>query len=228
MTNPVSRINSDDVGVLVSAITENAHRLGLKWLLRPGTVTSGTDASNIGVKVDGDDVATLGVTSMVGNLDTKRRVWLLIVPSVGTYVIGYVGPVLFSGQQVGEPSIRTSNVGPFTLETQIDTVTVVLPIPGVYRVILDAQVQSSVADGGVRSRIRQDSSSGTQIQLRHTPTNAIANQSFLVRMEGRYIASAREEKTFVATALRQAGTGNITATASADVPTYFYVEYVSA
>jgi hypothetical protein len=87
------RIASDDVSTLISAITENAHRLGLKWILRPGTIVTGTDPGNVTAKVDGDDIATLGIVSMVGKLNPKSRVFLLIIPTVGTYVIGRVGSI---------------------------------------------------------------------------------------------------------------------------------------
>lgn len=133
------------------------------------------------------------------------------------------------GESIGTPSSRTSNVGTFTTtETEIDTITVPVVSGRTYRIVLDAQVQSSVADGGVRGRIREDSvPAGTQLALRHAPTNAIANQSFLLRIEARYVAVSTANKTFKASAIRQAGTGNITAVASADAPTLFYVEYVS-
>lgn len=97
MTQPLegagdlSRIHPDDIKTLVNAFTENAHRLGLKWLVRPGTIVTGIDTANMSVKVDGDEVATTGVVSMIGSLIAGQRVFLLIIPTIGTYIVGRVG-----------------------------------------------------------------------------------------------------------------------------------------
>lgn len=122
---------------------------------------------------------------------------------------------------------RTSNVGTFTAETQLDSVTASLVSGYTYRVVSAVAVQSSVADGYVRGRIREDTSAGTQIQSRQVPSTIAANQSQPLNMEVFYTAVATGSKTFVATAIRQAGTGNITATAASDTVSYLYVEFVS-
>lgn len=130
------------------------------------------------------------------------------------------------GETIGTPSERTTSSGTFTAETQIDTITVPLVDGRKYKITWLGHISSSVADGYARCRIRQDSSSGTQIQLRQVITG-VAAQSFPVPMIVYYTATATADKTFVVTCNRQAGTGNITAAAAVDTPTVLFVEYVS-
>lgn len=137
---------------------------------------------------------------------------------------------LVAGRIPGErlaTTTRTSTTSTFTAETQVDSVTAPLVSGRTYRVRWVGRVQSSVADGYARGRIRQDNSSGTQATLVQTPTSAAANQSFPMIMETEYVAASTADKTFVATVVRQAGTGNLSCFADANTPNLFYVEYVS-
>jgi len=122
---------------------------------------------------------------------------------------------------------RTSNSGTFTAETVLDTVAASLVSGRTYVVTFRGHVQSSVADGYVRGRIREDNISGTERMIDQVPTTAAASQAFPLVMQFEYTASATASKTFAATAQRQVGTGNITATAAATAPTYLTVDYLS-
>lgn len=68
----------------VKAIVDNADRLGITWTLRPGTVAS---SSPLTVTMDGDTVP-ISMFSMIGATYAGQRVWILIVPPSGNYVIG--------------------------------------------------------------------------------------------------------------------------------------------
>ena len=113
---------------------------------------------------------------------------------------------------------RTSASSTFTAETVVDSVTASLVSGRKYRIVHASRAQSSVADGYVRGRIREDSISGTIIQIGQIPTTIAANQSAVLILETEFTAVASASKTFVATMVRQAGTGNITAHAATDTP----------
>lgn len=139
------------------------------------------------------------------------------------------GQKLVAGRIPGEriaTTVRTVNVGTFTAETSIDTVTAALVTGRIYVIRWAGALFSSVADGSARGRIREDSLVGTQLQLRQIVTNTIASQAFPLAMEVEFTAVSTGNKTFAATCQRQTGTGNITCTAASDTPTYFYVDYV--
>lgn len=125
-------------------------------------------------------------------------------------------------------STRTSSVGPFTAETVVDTVTANLENACTYRIRWLGHISSTVADGYARHRIRLGSTTGgTQLNLRQTPTNTAANQSFPAPNEAYYTATADGDQAFCVTVNRQAGTGNLLAAAAADTPTYLAVDLVA-
>jgi hypothetical protein len=121
---------------------------------------------------------------------------------------------------------RTATSASFTAETVVDSVTATLVNGRRYRITWMGKIQSTVADGYARCRIREDSILGTQRQSGQLPTNVAANQSFELAMTARYTATASGNKTFVFTAQRQAGTGNLSSFADPTAPTYFWVEPV--
>lgn len=142
------RLSADDITTLVAAITENAHRLGLKWLLRPGTVANGDDTSNVSVKVDGDDVPTVGVVSTVGELPAKARVWLLIIPTVGTYVIGVVGNQHLAHSTHFQTTLSTTASTTYANLTNIAGVAFIAPPSGIVTIIYTALVFNNDVTGG--------------------------------------------------------------------------------
>jgi hypothetical protein len=80
----------DLVGIAAKQIVERARQLGLTWTLRMATV--GTNTSDLlTVIFDGDTIA-LPVVNMTGqSLVTGSRVYVLIVPPGGNFVVGFSG-----------------------------------------------------------------------------------------------------------------------------------------
>ena len=211
-------------GVGAKSLVENAKRLGLTWRLTLGTVTEVTSADSLQVRLDGDTVS-ITVISMLGTSAVGNRVYVITVPPAANYAIGQVN-TLYPSQQIAITT-RTSNVGTFTVETLLDSVTASLVSGKTYRVRYYVRLFSSVADGIARFRIHEDSISGTVLAITQLYTAVTVNQSFPTYIEVLYTAVATGDKTFVATGIRQTGTGNLTAQAATDAPTYLYVEYVS-
>jgi hypothetical protein len=141
------------------------------------------------------------------------------------------GETIIAGRVPGEriaTTTRTSNSsGVTTTETVVDSVTASLVSGRTYKVRWFGQVFSTVADGYVRLRIREDNVTGTEVDQRQQETNIAASQAFPVILEGEYTAAATASKTFVATIIRQVGTGTVTAQAGSANPTRLTVDYVS-
>ncbi|UVS81852.1 hypothetical protein [Actinokineospora sp. UTMC 2448] len=128
----------------------------------------------------------------------------------------------------GSESVRTSASGTFTTtETQLDTITVPVVSGRRYKIVWNGQVQSSVADGYVRCRIRETSVTGTVLQIRNVGTTMAAGQSVPLHAEAFWTASSTGDAVFLFTAVRQAGTGNISSFAAGDSPVSFYVQNIS-
>lgn len=120
-------------------------------------------------------------------------------------------------------AVRSANVGPFTAETVIDSITVPLVSGRRYEITSLAHCFSSVADGYLRCRLREDSIAGTQISSDQMYTATVANQSFPLIMKAIFVAATTANKTFVATVARQVGTGNITAFADGTTQSFMHV-----
>ncbi len=188
-----------------------------------------------------DSVAiVVGVGSEADNIVTELITLALSIDTTGQLVFG---PFLIpnpTGNPVGyfadgggaeiparvETSRRTASSAAFTAETVVDTITASLQEGITYRISHTSYVASSVADGYCRMRIREDDITGTSLVLRQQPTTIAANQSAGNLIEAEYDCAADESKTFVVTYVRQAGTGNLTATAAADNPVYTYVDRI--
>ncbi len=70
----------------VQAIIENAQKLGLVWILRQATIV---DDSPILATQDGD-TEPISHTSIIGTVASGQRVWVLVVPPSGNYIVGFV------------------------------------------------------------------------------------------------------------------------------------------
>jgi hypothetical protein len=213
---------ADLFGVGVETLVRNAFRLGLTWRMRPGTVTEATSLEKVMVRLDGDTASIL-VTSMIGQLPLDERVYVITIPPGGNFAIGWV---TFRGTQRIATTTRVANIGTFTVETLVDSVTAYLVVGHTYRIVWYGRVFKDVADGIARGRIREDSISGTALAITQLYTATVINQSFPLIMETQYVATLSGNKTFVATVTRQTGTGNLTAQAATDAPTLFYVELI--
>lgn len=69
-------------------LVEDAQRLGLSWILRPGTVAI---ADPLKVIFDGDDTPITAV-SLIGMFPVGARVMGLLVPPGGNFIIGWNDP----------------------------------------------------------------------------------------------------------------------------------------
>lgn len=111
-------INDDDVIALISAVQENAQRLGLIWTLTPAAITAISPLTVRPDSPDGDDSVVIPAVSLVGILPVGTRVMLCSVPPAGQYVIGRL-----SGQGRGIIGANTTNNG------SVATATSTTPVP---------------------------------------------------------------------------------------------------
>lgn len=132
--------------------------------------------------------------------------------------VGNTGKVNYGGIPILRRTgnvVREADVGTFTAETVIDTLTATTVIGRQYEIEWDGFARSSVANDRVQIRIREDSIAGTSRgEAFPRVDNAAANATAPMRCVAQYTADATETKTFVVTMQRFSGTGNITATGS--------------
>lgn len=97
----VDHPTSTPVEAGIGALVENASRLGLTWDLRPATVLA-TDSSTgrISLQADGDDAPVSG-ESMVGRVPSGTRVFVIILPPGGIFIVGFVGVLNRAGDSIG-------------------------------------------------------------------------------------------------------------------------------
>lgn len=110
-------------GIGAETLVRNANRLGLTWRLRLGTVTEAVLTGSPQVRLDGDDVS-IPVVSMVGPVALDARVYVIIVPPAGNFIIGTVmgfQPLQILSSQVVE---GTSDLTLTTTATLIPGVTI--------------------------------------------------------------------------------------------------------
>jgi hypothetical protein len=82
---------NDDTQLLVQAIVENAKLLGLKWILRPGYISSLSFVqATAAVVLDGDETPMTAI-NILGPINLDARVMCLIVPHEAVYIIGKLG-----------------------------------------------------------------------------------------------------------------------------------------
>lgn len=188
-----------------------------------------------------DSVAIVfGVGDETANIVTELITFALQIDTTGQLIFGPFLAADPTGTPVGyfadggggeipvriQTERRDASVGTFTAETVSDTITATLKGGITYRIRHTAYASSTVADGYVRVRIRENNIAGAIRAIRQIPTTHAANQSAGDIIEAEYDCASDETKTFVITYARQAGTGNITATAAADNLTYTYIDRI--
>jgi hypothetical protein len=90
------------------ALVDDPKRLGLVWTMRLGTViTSITGA--VTVTCDGDTVP-INVVSTIGTLGVGARVYVLIVPPAGNFVVGQVSMLETGDEQISFTSQTSATV----------------------------------------------------------------------------------------------------------------------
>lgn len=98
-----------------------------------------------------------------------------------------------------------------------------------YAVVAYFKCASTVDNDDVACVLREDSSGGTAFQSdrRELSTDDQGNNGQTFHLYGEYTADATETKTFVVTAVRDAGSGNVRMEAASSRPAYLYVNYLS-
>ncbi len=138
------------------------------------------------------------------------------------------GRKLVAGRIPGERIATTISTVPLggitTTETTFISVTAPLVNGRTYRVRLISHIGSSVNGDRGLVRIREDDDTGTQLQVEriHIPVAG----SYPGHTEVEYTATASGDKTFVATLVRESGTGSMSHNAGATQPAYMYVDYI--
>lgn len=90
MTTPAGP--DSDTAQLVTALKENANRLGLTWDLRMATVNVGADPGNVFATFDNADTGALptqGIVSMIGAVSPGARVYIISTGDGTSYITGY-------------------------------------------------------------------------------------------------------------------------------------------
>lgn len=81
----------DNAATTVSALAENADRLGLTWGMRPATVVSyDWDSNTAFATYDGDDTP-IGMVSLAGPLLAGFRVMVMAVPPSANFIVSTLG-----------------------------------------------------------------------------------------------------------------------------------------
>lgn len=130
------------------------------------------------------------------------------------------------GERINTTERNSASSGFTTTETVLDSVTASLVAGRTYKVRAVEPIQSTVADDLVRFRLRQDNVSGSQLWLDNFSL-PVGSVNFMHGMEAEFTATATADKTFVATAVRQTGTGTLTSGASSAQKALLYVDFIS-
>jgi hypothetical protein len=120
---------------------------------------------------------------------------------------------------------ETSDSSTFTTtETVVGTVTASVISSVVYLLQCDLKIGTTVADDLVSIKLREDNVSGTQIQgSSDIIPRSGSNNSATFPLRARWTASSTGSKTFVATAQRVGGTGNLSRDVLSVLPQLFTV-----
>lgn len=225
MNEPFEQI-PDLLSVGTQALVANASRLGITWRLRLATVTELSSEDSFIARMDGDD-ESIQVVSMIGAQVVGARVYVITIPPAGNYAIGWVSGASsrFPGQRIETTTITTDSATFTTTETSLATVTPFLVTGRTYRIIWIPAFEITI-DGIIRATIREDTISGTIINLRDVWADNTGTATG-VYVEGLYTAVATGDKTFVGSGDVLSGGGTANLNAAAIFPSYFYVEYLS-
>lgn len=77
----------------VQEVQDNAKNLGLNWILRPATIGTYDDDTNVAIATFDGDAESVPMISLVGYLAAGTRVMVMVVPPSGNYITGITGYV---------------------------------------------------------------------------------------------------------------------------------------
>lgn len=143
--------------------------------------------------------------------------------SSGTELVGGRIP----GERIATTTATADSSTFTTTQTQVMSVTAPLVDGRTYRVRFAGRWASSAAGDDLIGRLREDSTSGTQMQIGQQDISSTSGAGFgPMTLEAEYTAVATGNKTFIVTGVRNGGTGNNRLQAAADAPALLYVEYI--
>jgi hypothetical protein len=140
------------------------------------------------------------------------------------------GETIVAGRIPGErvaTEIITADSATFT-DTAVERASVTAPVVAgrTYRVVFHGSWASTVAGDTLFVRLREDSTTGTQLNLSAFTIDSTTAAGWRQHLEGEYTADATEDKEFIISVNRVGGSGTCRLEAGDDHPTLFYVEYV--
>jgi hypothetical protein len=147
------------------------------------------------------------------------------MPSTGGFQI-VAGRI--PGERIATTEDTSDTAGFTTTETVLSTVTAPVVAGRQYRVRFVSLIRTTVAGDDITSRIREDNSTGTERALRQDDIIHGGALGVHVNLEtALWTASSTGDKTFVATAVRIAGTGTISGRGATAAPRLLYVDYIT-
>lgn len=129
-----------------------------------------------------------------------------------------------SGEEVGSASVVSDSSNFTTTETTVITLTVSLISGCTYMLDAIFNLASSVGSDTADGRIREDSSTGTEMQFQRCIIDS-TTLGQVYRLMAYYTASVSGSKTFVVTGVRSTGTGNVRLEAASTRPALLRVVY---
>lgn len=130
------------------------------------------------------------------------------------------------GERIATATVTSNSANiASTTEVQVASVTAALVSGRTYRVTAAIKADSSVAADTSDVRIREDNSTGTEMQLGRIDIKDAAGR-WPITLEAEYTAVSTGNKTFSVTMNRATGTGNVILIASSTVPGFAYVDYI--
>jgi hypothetical protein len=194
--------------------------------LRVGTVSVVNGDGTLDI-IMSSGVIVPDVPQLAGAYSPPGAVVQMLSARGSLLVLGAVSEELPAPNQRIATTVVTANSSTFTTTAfQVASVTAPLVAGLVYRVVFDGAFDTTVDGDLVRARIYENSTAGTQLQVRDTGEMHTTGLVTGLRLEVEFTAVTTGNKTFVATGEREAGTGNIILSAHGTFPTYMYVDYV--
>lgn len=98
----------DGITAGVESLVALARRFGLTWRLVPATVAAGGTTFNIVPVTFDNDTTVTPTISMIGPLFAGARVFVMVIPPQGNYIIGFNGPTI---EQLFAPVNVNASIG---------------------------------------------------------------------------------------------------------------------
>lgn len=122
MTDDLATATADVIADGAKALIDNANRLGLQWTLRPASVTN---LNPLQVLVDGNTSSIAATTMLAQQFSFNQRVFVLIIPPAGNYVVGVITTPTPTGYAVNAFSGTFSTASPNFVNCSVPTLTFV-------------------------------------------------------------------------------------------------------